>query len=260
MSTITTARDIANVLDALLETSRYPDYPGALNGLQLDHRGPVRRIATAVDFSLETIEATVAADANMLILHHGMFWGGVSRFVGPTYNKLQLLLAHDIAVYASHLPLDAHDDVGNCALLARTLQLVCTGRFGQHHGIDIGVQGESAVTTSTLLELAHTFAVSHGGRARASRFASGHITRRWAVITGAGADSATMRSAAEQGIDTLIVGEGPHHTTVDAPDYGIVVIFAGHYATETLGVRALADVLSERTGIPTQFLPLPTGS
>jgi len=257
---MTTASEVAAFLDDLLSTARYPDYPSALNGLQLDHRGPLRKVATAVDFSLATIEAAIAAGANMLILHHGMYWSGLQRLVGPHYKRLQLLLEHDIAVYASHLPLDAHQEVGNCALLARTLGLARTGRFGDYQGTEIGVAGSADLPTADLLQQAIAFAEMHGGLARASRFQSDRRTRRWAVITGSGADSATLRAAAAAGIDTLITGEGPHHTTVDAPDLGLVVIYCGHYASETLGVSALAKVLAQRFGLPAEFLALPTGS
>jgi dinuclear metal center YbgI/SA1388 family protein len=257
---MTTASDVALFLDDLLSTSQYPDYPSALNGLQLQHRGPLRRVATAVDFSLGTIEAAIAAGANLLILHHGMYWGGLQRLVGPAYDRLRLLLEHDIAVYASHLPLDANQEVGNCALLARALGLARTERFGDYQGTPIGVAGSADVTTAQLLEQATTFARTHGGLARSSAFQPNRRTRRWAVITGAGADSTTLRAAAAAGIDTLITGEGPHHTTVDAPDLGLVVIYCGHYATETLGVRALAQLIAERFGLPAEFLPLPTGS
>lgn len=257
---MTTASDVALFLDDLLSTSQYPDYPSALNGLQLQHRGPLRGVATAVDFSRATIEASIAARANLLVLHHGMYWSGLQRLVGPAYDRLRLLLEHDIAVYASHLPLDANQEVGNCALLARALGLARTERFGDYQGTPIGVAGSADVTTAQLLEQASAFASTHGGLARASEFQPNRKTRRWAVITGAGADSATLRAAAAAGIDTLITGEGPHHTTVDAPDLGLVVIYCGHYATETLGVRALAHLIAERFDLPAEFLPLPTGS
>ena len=254
------APDVAAFLDDLLSTARYPDYPAALNGLQLDNRGPVRRVVTAVDFSAATIAGAIAADANMLVLHHGMFWGGLQRLVGSAYERLRLLFDHDIAVYASHLPLDANQEIGNCALLARALGLARTDRFGEYQGTQIGVAGASDLLTADLLTQAVTFAGEFGGTARASAFTDEHRTRRWGVLTGSGADAATLRLAVAQGIDTLITGEGPHHTTVDAPDHGVVIIYCGHYASETLGVRALAQVIAERFGIPAAFLPVPTGS
>lgn len=257
---MTHAADIAAFLDDLLQADGYPDYPGALNGLQLDRKKPVGRIAAAVDFSGRTIDATIAAGADFLILHHGMFWGGVQRITGTVYERLQRLIAHDIAVYASHLPLDAHLTVGNNALLARELGLEPSGRFGSYEGLAIGVSGDADVSTAEVLARADAFARTLGGQARASWHADGRRTRRWAVLTGAGVGSREIRDAAAGGIDTLVVGEGPHHTTVDAPEAGLVIIYAGHYATETLGVRALARAVSERFSLPAEFLHLPTGS
>ncbi|MEO7963743.1 MAG: Nif3-like dinuclear metal center hexameric protein, partial [Gemmatimonadaceae bacterium] len=145
------ASELATYLDELLESQGFPDYPHALNGLQLANRGTVARIAAAVDFSSRTIDAVIAAQANFLILHHGMFWGGAQRITGAVYDRMQLLIANDIAVYASHLPLDAHPIAGNCALLARALDLTPNGRFGQYDGVDIGVAGECDLLTSTVL-------------------------------------------------------------------------------------------------------------
>ncbi len=257
---MTRAADVAAFLDDLLQTGSYPDYPGALNGLQLDRRGAVRRVAAAVDYSGRTIDATIAAGADFLILHHGMFWGGAQCLTGTAYDRLQRLMAHDVAVYASHLPLDAHPTLGNNALLARELGLEPTDRFGAYEGTPIGVSGESALSTSELVARAEAFARGLGGSARATWHDEGRQTRRWAVLTGAGAGTREIRDASARGIDTLIVGEGPHHTTVDAPEAGLVIIYAGHYATETLGVRALARAVSGRFAIPGEFLHLPTGS
>lgn len=254
------AHDVASFLDTLLETNGFPDYPGALNGLQLDNRSAVRRVAAAVDFSGRTIDATLEAGANFLILHHGMFWGGAQCITGQVYERLQRLFANDIAVYASHLPLDAHMELGNNARLARALHLEPSARFGKYGDAAIGVAGEADLPTAELLERTASFARSFGGNARASWMPDGRVTRRWAIITGAGAGSKEIRDAQARGIDTLIVGEGPHHTTVEAADAGVVIIYAGHYATETLGVCALADVVQERFGIPATFLLLPTGS
>jgi dinuclear metal center YbgI/SA1388 family protein len=254
------ATDLAGFLDGLLGTDGFPDYPGALNGLQLDSRSPIRRVAAAVDFSGRTIDALLAADANFLILHHGMFWGGAQRFTGQVYERLQRLFAHDVAVYASHLPLDAHPTLGNNARLAHALGLAPTERFGSYEGIPIGVAGEADLPTAELLLRASGYAERFGGSARASWMAEGRLTHRWAIVTGAGAGSKEIREAQRLGIDTLIVGEGPHHTTVDAADAGLVIIYAGHYATETLGVCALADAIAEQFHLPASFLLLPTGS
>jgi dinuclear metal center YbgI/SA1388 family protein len=254
------AVDVASFLDHLLESASFPDYPGALNGLQLDNRSPIRRVAAAVDFSGRTIDAALAADANFLILHHGMFWGGAQRITGQVYERLHRLVTHDVAVYASHLPLDAHPTLGNNTRLAHALGLEPSERFGSYEGVPIGVAGEGAFPTTELLARADAYARKFGGSARASWMSDGRITRRWAIATGAGAGSKEIRDAQRLGIDTLIVGEGPHHTTVDAADAGLVIIYAGHYATETLGVCALADAIADHFHLPASFLLLPTGS
>lgn len=254
------AADIADWLDDLLEARAFPDYSGALNGLQLDHRGPVRRVAAAVDFSGRTVDAVLEANANFLLLHHGMFWGGAQRITGQVYERLQRLIANDVAVYASHLPLDAHPLLGNNARLAGALGLEPSDRFGSYEGAPIGVAGEGEIPTVDLLARANAYAARFGGSARASWMGEGRMTRRWAIVTGAGAGSREIRDAQARGIDTLIVGEGPHHTTVEAADAGVVIIYAGHYATETLGVCALADAVSARFDLPATFLYLPTGS
>jgi dinuclear metal center YbgI/SA1388 family protein len=203
----------------------------------------------------------MVAGGNLLLLHHGMFWGGNQRLVGHAYERVRELVTHDIAVYASHLPLDAHPEVGNCALLARRLGLDVAGRFGQYQGAPIGVMGETDVRLGDLMSRVQDFAAEWGGTARVSQVSGAeHRCRRWAIVTGAGADSTTLREAHDRGVDTLIVGEGPHHTTVDAAELGVSVIYAGHYATETLGVQALLRLVSDEFGLPTEFLHLPTGS
>lgn len=254
-----TAAEIAELLDGILETTTTPDYSGALNGLQLDNRGPIMRVAASVDFSRRTVEGAIAAGANLMIVHHGMFWGGAQRLVGAPYDRIRLLLDHDIAVYSSHLPLDRHAEVGNNVLLARELGLEPSAGFAQHKGISIGVRGEAELPTATLVERATTFAAGHGMHVVSTPHEAGRTTRRWGICTGSGANGETLREAVEAGIDTLIVGEGPHHTAVEAPELGIVLIFAGHYATETLGVRAIARMLEERYGLPWSFVPAPTG-
>lgn len=250
---------IAADLDALLETASVPDYSAALNGIQLENRAPIRRVAAAVDFSTRTIDGALELDANLLVVHHGMYWGGLRPLVGPAYERVRRLLARDVAVYASHLPLDAHPEIGNAALLARALGLVREGAFGQYKTIAVGARGGADLETAALVERARAFARGHGGDAIASRFAAGRRTRSWAIVTGAGATVETLREAADTGVDTLVVGEGPHWSAVDAEEMGLVVVYAGHYATETLGVQALAARIAERFGVPWSFIEAPTG-
>jgi dinuclear metal center YbgI/SA1388 family protein len=256
---MTSLATIVDHLDALLGTASIPDYASALNGLQLASRSPISRVAASVDISRRVIDRTIEAGANLLIVHHGMFWGGAQPVVGAAYDRLRLLVTHDIAVYASHLPLDAHPSLGNNVLLARTLGLEPTGGFARYKTIDVGLQGESDIETMVLRDRADAFARRHGGSVRSTPISAGHRTRRWAICTGAGASSETLLEAQSQRVDTLIVGEGPHHTAVAADDAGIVVIYAGHYATETLGVRALAEHLTTTFGIPSTFIEAPTG-
>ena len=250
---------IAEYLDDLLQVAEIPDYPNALNGVQLSNRGKIRRVAAAVDFSRRTIEGTIAADANLLLVHHGMFWGGLQPWRGAQYERLALLMQHDVAVYSSHLPLDAHPEVGNNVLLAQALGLTPEAGFARHQNVEIGVQGSTDVPTEALVARARAFASKHGGNVVATPLEAGRLTKRWAICTGAGAGVDTLREAAAKGIDTLIVGEGPHWTAVDAPESGLAIIYAGHYATETPGVLALAERIADRFGIPHVFIEAPTG-
>jgi dinuclear metal center YbgI/SA1388 family protein len=250
---------IVHYLDTLLDIQNVPDYPNALNGLQLANQGEITKIAAAVDFSSQTITSTIEAGANLMIVHHGMFWGGLQPVRGAVYSRLKALMENDIAVYASHLPLDKHAVYGNNTLLAQTLGFVPTGEFAKYKTISIGVCGTADIPTAEVYERASIFAQEHGGIARATPIAPGRRTHSWAICTGGGASTETLREAAEAGIDTLIVGEGPHHTAVDANELGVTVIYAGHYATETLGVRALSAHVGERYSLPWTFIEAPTG-
>ena len=246
-------------LDDALQTSATPDYSGALNGLQLEHTGPVRRIAAAVDISLRTVEQAVAADANLLIVHHGMFWSGAQPIRGTHHRKLKLLLDHDIAVYSSHLPLDRHETLGNNVLLAAALGLTPTTGWYAYKGVNIGTVAECDVSTRELAERVRRFSEDHDHHAVITPHDRSRRTRRVAICSGGGASTDSLREAIAIGADTLVVGEGPHHTAVDAEESGLVVMYAGHYATETLGVQALARAVSERWQLPWEFLPAPTG-
>lgn len=251
--------ELAAYLETLLAISTTPDYPPALNGVQVGHRGPVTRIAAAVDASLQTITMAADAGANLLLVHHGLFWNGLHPMTGPHEARIRALFAHDIAVYSAHLPLDAHETFGNSALLARELGLAVTGGFAKHQHIYCGVRGESDLSTEGLIAKVREWAAPLGHHTVASALPAGHRTRKWAICSGSGAQVETLREAYATGVDTLIVGEGPHWSAVEAAEHGLVIVYAGHYATETLGVRALAAHLAERYGIAWQFVHAPTG-
>jgi dinuclear metal center YbgI/SA1388 family protein len=254
-----TTEELASYADRLLDSAATPDYPNALNGLQLTNRTPVRGIVAAVDFSIRSIQGTIENNANFLVVHHGMFWSGLERLIDVGYRRLRLLIEHDVAVYSSHLPLDRHASLGNNTLLAQQLGLEAKGLFARYNDIYIGVSGSSNVETEALAQRAREFARTCGGEIRTTPIIPGRRTKRWAICTGAGASAETLREAVTAGFDTLIVGEGPHWTAVSAEEHGLVVIYAGHYATETLGVRALAQHLAKEFNLPWSFVEAPTG-
>ena len=203
---MTTVHEIAEYADELLQSKITPDYPHALNGLQLENRSGITSIVAAVDFSTRTIKGAIAKSANLLVVHHGMFWEGSQHLTGPMYDRLRLLLENDIAVYSSHLPLDRHPTLGNNVLLARQLGLDPISIFARFEGISIGVSGESDLETAALAERARRFANDYDSELRTTPFEKNRRTKRWAICSGAGASVETLTEAREMKIDTLIVG------------------------------------------------------
>lgn len=252
-------RDIVEYLDNELRIREVPDYPGALNGLQAQNRGTVTHVAAAVDFSSITVNAAAQRGADLLLVHHGMFWGGATPLTGAAYDRTAKLISSNIAVYGCHIPLDLHPTFGNNALLARELGLTPTAGFAMLRGVAVGVSGEADVPTQALRDRASRLSARHGGALVCTPLRDGQATRRWGICTGSGASAETLREAADLGLDTLIVGEGPHHTAVQAMDSGLTVMYLGHYATETLGVAALAEEIGRRFAVTSSFIEAPTG-
>lgn len=245
--------DLVTHLDEYLRVTEVPDYPNALNGLQVANPGEVTRIAAAVDASEASIREAARRGCDMLLVHHGLFWDGNVPVTGRRYRRLSLLFAHGIAVYSAHLPLDVHPEVGNNAVLAREIGLEIEGTFGDYRGMPIGVHGTLDLKRETLLARLDEVL---GVRVRLLP-GGGERVRRVGVLTGGG--GSMIGDAIAAGLDALITGEGAHHTYFDAVEGGINVFYGGHYATETWGVRALATHLSDRFGIPSEFIDLPTG-
>ena len=244
---------IADYLDHYLDIAGVPDYEGAYNGLQVASSGRVERVAAAVDASERTVVEAVRRGCDLLLVHHGLFWGGGAPVTGRMYRRLRPLLTADVAVYSAHLPLDVHEEVGNNAVLARALGIALEGRFGSYRGADLGWWGRLDVKREVL---AARLDETLGGRVRMLAFGP-EVIRTVGVITG-GAGS-LIESAAEAGLDAYITGEGAHHTYFDAEEGGMNVFYGGHYATETWGVRALAAHLESHFGLPWEFIDHPTG-
>lgn len=246
-------KELVAHLDAYLGVAEVPDYPDALNGLQVEGRPQVERICAAVDASEAAIREAVSRGCDLLLVHHGLFWGGMRPWTGRRYRKLAALVKADVSLYSAHLPLDAHPEVGNCWVLARELDVAPEGRFGEYQGYPIGWWGR---TRGTREELLHRLTALLG---QAVRMVPGgpESVERVAVVTGAASEY--IEEAARRGLDAFITGEGPHHTYFDAVEWGVNVYYAGHYATETWGVRSLARHLEERFGIRWEFIDQPTG-
>ncbi len=245
--------EVVAYLNGLLGIPQMGDYPNALNGLQVMNSGGLRRIGAAVDACEAVVAEAAAAGVDFLLVHHGLFWGGLAPLTGAAYRKTRMILDADMAVYSAHLPLDAHPDLGNNALLAAALGLENGEPFFPAYGQPIGWKFEAEINREVLRDLIEK---AVGGSVH---LAPGGpvLARRIGIVTGgAGGD---LAKAAEAGVDTLITGEGPHWSYTAAEELGINLFYAGHYATETFGVKALASQTAEKFGLPWQFIDHPTG-
>ena len=243
---------VVSYLDRYLRTSEVPDAPNALNGLQLANGGTISRVTAAVDLCDATVQMAAQQGADLLLVHHGLFWGGLQPLTGRAYRRVTGLIKHNIALYSAHLPLDVHPEVGNNAVLAHRLGVARRGEFGEEYGMRIGVWGEVDIPRAVL---AQRLGEVVGGHPRLMAFGPERV-RRVGIVTGAA--GSMIGQAAAQGLDTYITGEGAHHTFFDAEELGLNVFYAGHYATETFGVKALAERLCTEFDLRWTFLDHPT--
>lgn len=252
--------EVVRFLDAFLRVSEVPDDPNALNGLQVANGGRVARVVAAVDASLETIEGAIPRVANagppMLLVHHGLFWDGNLPLTGRRFRRVKALVDGDAALYSAHIPLDLHPEVGNNVELARRLGLPVEGWFGSYRGVPIGVYGTPPPTLTDRDRVVALLTTDLGGVVRLIP-GGPEKPKRIGIVTGAA--GSMIAAARDAGIDTFITGEGAHHTYFDAMEWGVNVIYAGHYATEQVGVQALANRLQAEFGLPWEFHWHPTG-
>jgi len=246
-------QDIVAFLEATLKTEKIPDYPGAYNGLQLENAGEVEHVVSAVDASLPVIQQAIEERADLLLVHHGMFWQGVRPLTGANYRKLKLAMDAGLAIYSSHLPLDVHETLGNNVCLMKALGLGEGTSFFDWKGL---LLGRREFFADSLGELVSRLEGAVGGAVHVR----GNLDQPAGVVGvitgGAGSEVEAVQQA---GIDTFITGEGPHWSYCLAEELEINLLYAGHYATEVFGVQALGGLLAKEFRVSSTFLDHPTG-
>ena len=246
--------ELTTYLDETLRVKEIEDT--SQNGLQVEGPEEVTKVALAVDSCQAAFEGAVAAGAQLLIVHHGLFWDKPLRLVGPLFQRVKILIEGGCGLYAAHLPLDLHPEVGNNAELARLLELKKTRAFGEYHGNQIGIGGvlDPPISLDVLVQrLAQAT-----GQSPVRVLAHGPAEASQVGCISGGA-AYLMEQVVDAGFDTFVTGETSHGSFHNAAEHGLNVIYGGHYATETLGVKALARHLEEKFGLETTFLDIPTG-
>ncbi|MFP4365119.1 MAG: Nif3-like dinuclear metal center hexameric protein [Spirochaetia bacterium] len=248
--------DLDRYFRSILPIEDFAKSDVSLNGLQLGSSGDeVQKIAFAVDACMASFEQAAALKADMIFVHHGLYWGKPVPVTGVMYERLRFLLTNRISLYAAHLPLDMHPEIGNNAGIAAALELKDVQPFGTYRGSKIGYKGKLSEPCS-IEEIKNTVVSGDSGTELVLPFGDEKISTVAIVSGGAASD---VEEAIEEEIDCYITGEPSHqvyHTCLEA---GINVIFGGHYKTETWGVKLLSEKCKNETGVETVFLDIPTG-
>jgi dinuclear metal center YbgI/SA1388 family protein len=251
---------ITRTLDAffrsLLDIEGFASIDSSLNGLQVDNDGAeFGKIAFAVDASLETFKRAAAAKAGLLFVHHGLFWGVPLRVTGGHRERLRVLLEGNIALYAAHLPLDQHPELGNNAALADLLGLENREPFGLYHGRKIGYKGTFGAPL-TMEEAVKR--ISFAGRPPLGVFPFGKTECRTAAVISGGAAKEAIQ-AIEEGVDLYVTGEASHSVYHQILEGGVNMIAGGHYSTEVWGVRRVMEKCAAELNADVEFIDAPTG-
>ena len=245
-------------LDDELDTAAYADVDASPNGLQVGpESGEIDHVAVAVDAAEATVEAAAEAGADMLLTHHGIVWGGMERLTGTHYRRMAPLVEQDMSLYVSHLPLDGHPELGNAAGLADLLDLGNRAPFGEIGPEYVGQRGwaPGGYTAAELESVLADELDTSGQPVQVLDFGPEEI-EDVAIVTGSGTD--WIDEAVAVGADALVTGEGKQKAYHEAREAGLTVVLAGHYATETFGVRSVASLLEE-WGLETTYVDHPTG-
>ena len=243
---------LSHYLDNLLEINSISDAPHALNGLQIQSQGEIKKIGLAVDLCQATIDLAIEKKCQMLFVHHGAFWSGLQPIRGKHYEKISAMMQANLGLYSAHIPLDLHPVYGNNRALADLIGLENLESFGEYGGIKIGLKGSlPAISAEKLGEVLEQKLDS-----QVKVIGKGEV-KTVGLVTGGAAD--IVRQAIQEGLDCYITGEGANHHFHEATEGNCILIFAGHYATETGGVKSVGKHLQEKFGIASEFLHYPTG-
>jgi dinuclear metal center YbgI/SA1388 family protein len=242
-------RQVVERLDSLLDPSRFQDY--CVNGLQIEGRAEVSRIASGVSISLRFVEEAVAWGADALLVHHGLFWKGMPHpfhlHKGPLQRRLKEILANDLSVIAYHLPLDAHPEVGNNAVLARELGL------RDRVPVEVGCAG-NLPTAEPLAQFKQRLEEAVGQPVESFAFGAEEV-QRVGIISGAAGEF--YPAVVEAGCDTFINGDLKENLVREYEEVGLNHLYAGHYATERFGPRALGEWCRDELGAEVRFIDIP---
>lgn len=240
---------IVDFLNARMRVKDFADFPGSFNGLQFENSGRVTKIAAAVDCGVAEAKAARRMGADLLLVHHGMFWTPPVPVVGGAYEKVKTLADGDIAVYSCHLPLDAHREIGNSAIIAGRLGLEVAGGCFNFGGEDIGIVANPPA----------------GGRAELSRALKKLFPKTYKgfefgpkrpkkIVVCSGSGSSSLAELVKEGFDTMVCGELKQGQYVFCQENRLNVYPCGHYATECFGVEAMAKMAAREFGLPCAFI------
>lgn len=244
-------QELCAFLSRELAIDTVPD--SSCNGLQIEGAAQISRVGLAVDACMESYRKAVEKRCELLLVHHGIIWGGLTTVSGSVYTHIRYCIEQNLNLFAAHLPLDRHPVLGNNAQLAALLSVRNRKPFGLYKNTIIGFEG--TVRPTSLDNIVDRLCRALFTECTVLPFGTERV--RWvAIISGGGSDE--LNEAVEKGIDCFITGESSHQNYHTAMEAGINVIYAGHYHTETLGVRAVGRLLESTFGIATCFIDIPT--
>jgi len=237
--------EIVDYLDEFLDIKHIQD--SCKNGLEVEGKDEIKKIGFSVDACLESFQKAVSAKCDLLIVHHGMFWGDIEYITDITYERVKHLIKNDIALYAAHLPLDVHPEVGNNVQLAKLLNLEIQNTFCKYRNIDVGIICENDTDFDDLVKR-----IQKHFPAKYMKF--NNLSKKVGIITGSG--GLGIKDAVDKGCDTFITGEMRYIDYHPIKEYEINIIYGGHYATEVWGLKALMDHIQKKFNINCEFLDL----